>query len=324
MWSTARRRYPQDSKQSPFSRLGPLPGGSGSRITHTGQGKRFAGASTKDIAHLETPAPLHTYAASQGAARPRPAPSARQLEPLQAPTPLRRSQFEIELAQHPDKAWISWLLDGIKHGVRIGYFGPRQPLLSRNLTSANLHPHIITEELQKEVSAGRIIRPFATNPLPSLHCSGLGAVPKKNGKWRVIMHLSAPRGVSVNDHISKEEFSLSYTSIDKAVELVTQLGRGALMAKADLQAAFRMIPVHPEDWDRLGIYWQSEYYIDTRLPFGLRSAPFLFNQYAEALLWVLQNKYSIPHCIHYLDDYFFAATITSPSFCWLVSVLEFQ
>jgi hypothetical protein len=143
--------------------------------------------------------------------------------------------------------------------------------------------------------------------LPSLHCSGLGAVPKKNGKWKVIMHLSASRGVSVNDHISKEEFSLSYTSIDRAVELVTQLGRGALMAKADLQAAFRMIPVHPEDWDRLGIYWQSQYYIDTRLPFGLRSAPFLFNQYAEALLWVLQNQYSIPHCIHYLDDYFFAA-----------------
>ena len=51
----------------------------------------------------------------------------------------------------------------------------------------------------------------------------------------------------------------------------------------------------------------STTYIDTRLPFGLRSAPFLFNQYAEALLRVLQNKYSIPHCIHYLDDYFFAA-----------------
>ena len=58
------------------------------------------------------------------------------------------------------------------------------------------------------------------------------------------MHLSAPLGLSVNDHISREDFSLSYTSINRAVELVTQMGRGALMAKADLQVAFCMIPVH--------------------------------------------------------------------------------
>ena len=27
-------------------------------------------------------------------------------------------------------------------------------------------------------------------PLPTLHCSGIGVVPKKNGSWRLIMHLS--------------------------------------------------------------------------------------------------------------------------------------
>ena len=36
----------------------------------------------------------------------------------------------------------------------------------------------------------------------------------------------------------------------------------------------------------MGIYWQSQYYVD----FGLRSAPFLFNQFSDALEWILQIK----------------------------------
>ena len=73
------------------------------------------------------------------------------------------------------------------------------------------------------------------------------------------------------------------------------------MAKIDLQSAFRMVTVHREDWDLLGIYWQNHYYVDTCLPFGLRSAPYLFNQFARAQ--ILQTNYDMPHLIHYLDDY---------------------
>ena len=40
----------------------------------------------------------------------------------------------------------------------------------------------------------------------------------------------------------------------------------------------------------MGIYWQSQYYVDLYLPFGLRSAPFLFNQFSNALEWILQIK----------------------------------
>ena len=95
------------------------------------------------------------------------------------------------------------------------------------------------------------------------------------------MHLCAPSGSSINDYISKEEFTLTYSSVDDAVRILSNLGRGALMAKADIQAAFRNIPVRQEDWDRFGIHWLDHYYVDTWLPFGLRSAPFLF---AKALL----------------------------------------
>ena len=54
-------------------------------------------------------------------------------------------------------------------------------------------------------------------------------IPKKNGKWMAILHLSAPEGHSVNDHINKDEFSIHYSSVDDAVALLSQYGQDALM-----------------------------------------------------------------------------------------------
>ena len=160
-----------------------------------------------------------------------------------APTPLQHSQFESELVHHPDKAWVARLLHGIQHGIDIGYMEPRQPTDTRNLLSAHAHPHVIQTELQKEVDAGRIRDPFTYRPLPALCCSGLGVVPKKGIKWHMILNLSAPSGASINDFIQKDAFSLQYSSVDNAVRILVFLGPGALMAKADLKLAFRMIPV---------------------------------------------------------------------------------
>lgn len=55
------------------------------------------------------------------------------------------------------------------------------------------------------------------------------------------------------------------------------------MAKTDIVSAFRLFPVHPDDWELLGIHWNDQYYFDKVLPFGLRSAPFIFNQLADAI-----------------------------------------
>ena len=97
----------------------------------------------------------------------------------------------------------------------------------------------------------------------------------------MIMQLSAPAGRSVNDGIHPDDFSLHCSSVDDAVAILLHLGKGALMAKIDLKSAFRMIPVHRADWDLLGMHWRGQYYVDTCLPFGLRSAPFLFNEYTQ-------------------------------------------
>ena len=85
-------------------------------------------------------------------------------------------------------------------------------------------------------------------------------VAKKDGSWRLINHLSAPVGSSINDFIDPNEFSLQYSSIDEAIKICYTLGRGALLAKVDLKNAFRQCPVRREDWELLGIHWRNVFY----------------------------------------------------------------
>ena len=134
----------------------------------------------------------------------------------------------------------------------------------------------------------------------------MGAVPKKkSGKWRLILHLSFPPGSSVNDGINVADFPLRYSTVYDAMDAVMLLGRHALMAKLDVRRAFRLCPVLPSDHHLLGMRWQGSFYFDRVLPFGLRSAPFIFNCLAEALEW-LARQGGITHIHHYLDDFFIA------------------
>ena len=52
--------------------------------------------------------------------------------------------------------------------------------------------------------------------------------------------------------------------------------------------------------------------MDTCLPFGLRFAPYLFNQLSIAIHWILQHSYSVQHILHYLDDFFTVGPAHSP------------
>ena len=62
--------------------------------------------------------------------------------------------------------------------------------------------------------------------------------------------------------------SLSYVSVDDAVCAIWRLGVGTVLAKFDLESAYRQIPVHPQDRRLLGVMWGSQCYVDRALPFG--------------------------------------------------------
>ena len=55
------------------------------------------------------------------------------------------------------------------------------------------------------------------------------------------------------------------------------------LAKINIKNAFRLLCVHPIDRNLLGKSWSDGIYIDTCLPFVLRSAPKLYNVMADLL-----------------------------------------
>ena len=81
------------------------------------------------------------------------------------------------------------------------------------------------------------------------------------------------------------------------------MGCRTWLTKLDVEAAYRIVPVHPEDRQLLGMLWGEELFIDTALPFGLRSAPKIFNALADGLQWILEGQGA--SVIHYLDDFLF-------------------
>ena len=219
-------------------------------------------------------------------------------------TPINVAELKRELCTHPDRNFVNSLLNALRYGARIGYLGPQKARVSRNLISASQHPEVVSANLDKEISLGRVAGPFPSSPLPNFQCHPVGVVPKKHSsEWRTIYHLSYPEGDSINDYIPKDLYSLQYVRVDDAISALQSLGQGSYMAKTDLKSAFRLIPIHPDDWNLLGIYWQAMFYVDMYLPFGLRSAPYIFNQLSDALEWILTHNYGLQHVLHILDDF---------------------
>jgi hypothetical protein len=108
----------------------------------------------------------------------------------------------------------------------------------------------------------------------------------------------------VNDHIPAEWAALEYATVDQAITLIAAQGPGAMLIKRDLQDAFRHIPIAPQDLWLLGFCWEETYWVDCFLPFGLRTAPYIFDLFAKALHWILDSQ-ATPEfeTIHYLDDF---------------------
>ena len=167
----------------------------------------------------------------------------------------------------------------------IGYEGPKQLILSKNLASSEINRPFITNQIESDLFKRRIRPTSSSYPFIS---SPLGIVPKSNGGFRRIHHLSYPKDRSVNDFIRKEYGVLSYVILDEILQMVVQAGRGCSIMKRDIREAFRMVPIASYQQWLLGFSWDGQYYYETCLSFGLRTAPFIFNLFTEALQWILQ------------------------------------
>ena len=229
-------------------------------------------------------------------------------------TPLNSVAWQVMLQDHPNRDLVSFFMLGIMQGFRIGFNRPYHTLRSarKNLGSAIEHPKVVEEYLAAEISQNRVAGPFTRSSIADVHIRRFGMIIKghQSNKWRLIVDLSHPVGHSINDGISKQLCSLRYITVDTAISHIITFGPGTLLAKIDIKHAFRLLPVHPADRHVLAMHWNNNIYIDTCLPFSLRSAPKLFNILADLLSWIVEEKGVAP-ILHYLDDFLLLAPPSS-------------
>ena len=119
--------------------------------------------------------------------------------------------------------------------------------------------------------------------------------------------MSFPEGSSVNYGIPKELSSVHYATIDDGIKKITSLGAGCFLAKTDIKSAFRIIPLHPRDFDLLGLEWEGKLYFDRCLPMGCSSSCSIFETFSTALERIASTKLQASAVIHILDDFLFLA-----------------
>ena len=88
------------------------------------------------------------------------------------------------------------------------------------------------------------------------------------------------------------------------------LGKGSLLAKIDIKSAYHLIPISPRDRLCLGMQWNNAVYVDGMLPFGLRSAPKIFNALADGLEWC---KEGVQHIFQAQQSHQNAGRVSMPS-----------
>ncbi|CAG2199737.1 unnamed protein product [Mytilus edulis] len=208
-----------------------------------------------------------------------------------------------------DKKFVFNLINGLRYGFDTGInVLPSKSLECKNLLSTKKFPDDVSKLVDDELRKGYLIGPFTKPPFDTYRISPIGIVEGKySKKKRLILDLSAPHNNdehhSINDLINKEDYSLTYVRIDDAINIIKSLGIKSQLCKCDVTDAFKLIPVHNSLWRFYGLKWNDMYYFYTRLAFGCRSSPKIFDTLSVAICWILQNNYGLRHVLHLLDDF---------------------
>ena len=223
------------------------------------------------------------------------------------PTPIKVERL-ISMLSGYNHSTEEFLYSGFSFGFPIHFEGIRVSSAAKNLISASQHPTVVDTKIRKELDSQRLAGPFQFPPLHPFRISPLGVVPKKTpGEFRLIHHLSYPRGSSVNDGIDSEHTRVCYATVDDAIQFMKLAGPGCFLAKTDIKNAFRIIPISPDDYNLLGMQWRGLYYYDRCMPMGCSSSCLTFETFSTSVEWIARKKLNIAHILHLLDDFLIVA-----------------
>jgi hypothetical protein len=205
-----------------------------------------------------------------------------------------------------DKQRLERLCIRLRNGADIGCKGEfRTPTNSTNASSAYLYGAEVTDAIAVWIQKGFAYGPVTASQLPNgAKISGIMVRPKPNGTARIILNLSAPKGASVNDGISKEEFPATMSSTTAWLKVLYKAGRNCWICKTDWSDAYKHFAVRELDTDLQWFSWGGKYFKELALIFGCASSAGIFDDGAKVVLDLVCRRAQFPKefvCQH-LDD----------------------
>jgi hypothetical protein len=207
------------------------------------------------------------------------------------------------LGNHPLLAVVVGDLEG---GADVGCEGQyRGPSFSSNARSALLAEEQVTDAVASWVKKGFVKGPMERSAVPDdVKINGLMCRPKPDGGVRVIMNMSAPAGVSVNEGIDADKFPAVMSSTSKWLSILNRAGRDCFIMKLDWADAYKHVPVRVEDVKLQHFMWLGKVFAELCLVFGTASSVGIYDRCAKLVLDIVLRISKFPRewvCQH-LDD----------------------
>ena len=203
-----------------------------------------------------------------------------------APTPIKldRLAHHLRITQY-NPPTTQYLIDGFMRGFSLENTSLINTHPIRNSFSVKHNKDIVYRKLNHERLLGRIAGPFTYSPFHKFQISPLSVREKKvKGKYRLIHDLSFPYdSTSINANIPQTAKKVHYATVGNAIQILLHLPHSSYTAKTDIADAYRLIPIRPEDFPKLGIFFDGSYYYDKSLPQGCASLCKIFETLSTAI-----------------------------------------
>jgi len=201
---------------------------------------------------------------------------------------------------------VKTVITDLKFGANIGCYGAaRGASRSGNAPACEEFADHISDVIASWVDKGFAAGPFTEEELPAeAKVNGILCRQKPNGAVRVILNMSAPLGMSVNDGIDADQFPTKMSSTGKWLKCLNLAGRGCYMTKVDWADAYKHIHVNDKDLDLQWFQWKGRYFFERCLIFGSASSPGIYDRTAKVVLNMALAMSRFPRTMvcQYLDD----------------------
>lgn len=233
-------------------------------------------------------------------------------------TPVRVEKLEELLsASHYDPDESRFLVEGFRHGFKLGYEGPtNRRTLAKNHRLRAGNQVVLWNKLMKEVKVGRLSGPYPNPPHKNFIQSPITLIPKKGSEStdpeensRLIVDLSWPHGDSLNDHTPQSVKSVNYPLFDKAIQMCLKEGKGCYLARTDCKSAFLMLPLAPDQFCWVTLMCEHPttkvkfYFCMKTVCFGSGTSCFLYMKFSNALAHIFRHRTISGEINNYLDDF---------------------